>query len=74
MDTKAIAARIAADMGKKRQSGAWGKIKQHAKRHGEEVANEVVDELDSTLDKSGWSDDERKLYRETVLETIKRGL
>ena len=50
--------------------GKYGKIRQHAKKHGQDVANEVMSELSSVLDKSGWKDDEKKHYRETVIEEI----
>ena len=54
--------------------GAFGKIRQHAKRYAASVVDEIERDLDDLIYGSGWSDDKRELYRTTVLETIARKL
>jgi hypothetical protein len=70
----AMAAREAG-MGKKKAKGAMGKIRQHAKRYGEQAFSEMLDELDGDLSRSReWNQMEADLFRTTALEAMKAKL
>ena len=55
--------------------GAMGKIREHAKKYGEQALDDVLDALDGDLSRSReWNQMEADLFRKTALEAIKAKL
>lgn len=66
---------IEAAMGSKQAKGAMGKIRDHAKKHGESAFKSVMSELDDVVDGSReWNEGQKDLFRSSALEALKTKL
>jgi len=79
MNLKYITAELreaGASMGRSRQSkGSMGKIRQHAKKYGEEAFKKLIADLDTVTDRSReWNEGQKDLFWRTVLEEIQKKL
>lgn len=75
MDTRFIRSELSLVAREMKAKGSMGKIRDHAKKHGEKAFDIVMSELDDIVGGSReWNEVQKDLFRTTALEAFKTKL